>query len=77
MISAAVLGSTPKTVAPDVPSEQHVRGLEDSDSELAAEIGRVQAQDADEAIKIAIEQYEVAQPRLLIFRCRHRPSTIW
>jgi hypothetical protein len=26
----------------------------------AAEIGRVQAEDADEAIKIAIEQYEVA-----------------
>jgi len=38
----------------------------------AAEIGRVQAQDADEAIKIAIEQYEVApafRGRLWRIRC--------
>jgi hypothetical protein len=39
----------------------------------AAEIGRVQAQDADEAIRIAIEQYEVApayRGRLMAYQVR-------
>ena len=39
----------------------------------AAEIGRVQALDADEAIKIAIEQYAVApafQGRLMAYQVR-------
>jgi alkylated DNA nucleotide flippase Atl1 len=39
----------------------------------AAEIGRVQAQDADEAIKIAIEQYEVVpafRDRLMAYQVR-------
>lgn len=39
----------------------------------AAEIGRVQAEDADEAIKIAIEQYEVApafRDRLMAYQVR-------
>lgn len=39
----------------------------------AAEIGRVQAHDADEAVKIAIEQYEVApafRGRLMAYQVR-------
>ena len=39
----------------------------------AAEVGRVQAHDADEAIKIAIEQYEVApvfRDRLMAYQVR-------
>ena len=39
----------------------------------APEIGRVQAHDADEAIKIAIEQYEVApafRGRLMAYQVR-------
>jgi hypothetical protein len=39
----------------------------------APEIGRVQAHDADEAIKIAIEQYEVApafRDRLMAYQVR-------
>jgi hypothetical protein len=39
----------------------------------AAEIGRVQAHDADEAIKIAIEQYEVPpafRGRLMAYQVR-------
>ena len=39
----------------------------------AAEIGRVQAHDADEAVKIAIEQYEVA-PAFLEIPQRSSPD---
>jgi hypothetical protein len=48
-------------------------GLPPDKGTPAAEIGRVQAHDADEAIKIAIEQYEVApafRGRLMAYQVR-------